>query len=182
MSNNKLMEAAADILASSKGKNGAPMEKMPGSEVEDLGGPTPQNSKPDDDSAKIHAGKGAKSAVAPTTKPSAASAKMEEIENYSLEELKEFMVSEEFEQLDELSKTTLASYQHKSRESFNKALKQMDANPVDLKYHHPGGMVDRGGMYRGEQRTKAAEVMKKRTAGFNRSYDRIGPNFDHVKK
>ena len=89
---------------------------------------------------------------------------------------------EDQEQLDELSKTTLASYQHKSRESFNKALKQMDANPVDLKYHHPGGMVDRGGMYRGEQRTKAAEVMKKRTAGFNRSYDRIGPNFDHVKK
>ena len=89
---------------------------------------------------------------------------------------------EDQEQLDELSKTTLASYQHKSRESFNKALKQMDANPVDLKYHHPGGMVDRGGMYRGEQRTKAAEVMKKRTTGFNRSYDRIGPNFDHVKK
>ena len=78
MSNNKLMEAAADILASSKGKNGAPMEKMQGTEVEDLGGPTPQNYKPDDDSAKIHAGKGAKSAVAPTTKPSNASAKMED--------------------------------------------------------------------------------------------------------
>jgi len=72
------MEAAADILASSKGKNGAPMEKMQGTEVEDLGGPTPQNYKQDDDSAKIHAGKGAKSAVAPTTKPSDASAKMEE--------------------------------------------------------------------------------------------------------
>ena len=78
MSNNKLMEAAADILASSKGKNGAPMEKMQGTEVEDLGGPTPQNYKQDDDSAKIHAGKGAKSAVAPTNKPSDASAKMEE--------------------------------------------------------------------------------------------------------
>jgi hypothetical protein len=75
------MEAAADILASSKGKNGMPMEKMQGSEVEDLGGPTPQNSKPNDDSNKIHAGKGAKSAVAPTTKPSAASAKMEETED-----------------------------------------------------------------------------------------------------
>jgi hypothetical protein len=68
------MEAAADILASGKGKNAMPMEKMPGSEVEDLGGPTPQNSKPDDDSNKIHAGKSAKSAVAPTTKPSDASA------------------------------------------------------------------------------------------------------------
>jgi hypothetical protein len=78
MSNNKLMEAAADILASSKGKNGAPMEKMQGTEVEDLGGPTPQNYKPDDDSAKIHAGKGAKSATAPTTNASNASAKMEE--------------------------------------------------------------------------------------------------------
>jgi hypothetical protein len=80
MSNNKLMEAAADILASSKGKNGAPMEKMPSSDAVDLGGPTPQNYKPDDDSAKIHAGKGAKSAVAPTTKPSNSSSKMEETE------------------------------------------------------------------------------------------------------
>jgi len=83
------MEAAADILAGSKGKNGVPMEKMPGSEVEDLGGPTPQNSKPDDDSNKIHAGKGAKSAVAPTTKPSAASAKMEdkEVEEEIIDEM-----------------------------------------------------------------------------------------------
>jgi hypothetical protein len=53
--------------------------------------------------------------AAPTTKPSAASAKMEEVENYSLEELKEFMVSEEFEQLDELSKNTLRSYLKGSR-------------------------------------------------------------------
>jgi len=81
MSNNKLMEAAADILASSKGKNGAPMEKMPGSDAVDLGGPTPQNYKSDDDSAKIDVTKAAKSATAPTTKPSAASSKMEETEN-----------------------------------------------------------------------------------------------------
>jgi hypothetical protein len=74
MSKNKLMEAAADILSGSK-KSAAtmPMEKMSG-EVEDLGGPTPQNSKPDDDSNKIHSTKAAKSATAPTTKPSAASA------------------------------------------------------------------------------------------------------------
>jgi len=78
MSNNKLMEAAADILASSKGKNGMPMEKMPGSDAVDLGGPTPQNYKSDDDSAKIDVTKAAKSATAPTTKPSNASAKMEE--------------------------------------------------------------------------------------------------------
>jgi len=40
--------------------------------VEDLGGPTPQNSKPDDDSNKYRVV--AKSATAPTTKPSDASA------------------------------------------------------------------------------------------------------------
>ena len=111
MSNNKLMEAAADILASSKGKNGAPMEKMPGSEVEDLGGPTPQNSKPDDDSNKIHAGKGAKSAVAPTTKPSDASAKMEDEElegevisekSHDMEEKKEMMKKKMKEDVDAL--------------------------------------------------------------------------------
>ena len=111
MSNNKLMEAAADILASSKGKNGMSMEKMPGSEVEDLGGPTPQNSKPDDDSNKIHAGKGAKSAVAPTTKPSDASAKMENEEldgevisekSHDMEEKKEMMKKKMKEDVDAL--------------------------------------------------------------------------------
>jgi hypothetical protein len=50
-----------------------PAEKLAG-EVVDLGGPTPTNNKPDDDSNKIDATKAAKSAAAPTTKPSAASA------------------------------------------------------------------------------------------------------------
>jgi hypothetical protein len=49
-----------------------PPQKLPGEEV-DLGGPTNQNAKPDDDSHKIDATKAAKSATAPTTKPSAAS-------------------------------------------------------------------------------------------------------------
>ena len=98
MSSNKLFEAAAEILAGSKGKNGMPMEKMQGTEVEDLGGPTPQNSKPDDDSNKIHAGKGAKSAVAPTTKPSDASAKMED------EELDGEVISEKSHDMEEKKK------------------------------------------------------------------------------
>ena len=114
MSSNKLFEAAAEILAGSKSKSSADPMQKPSSSVEDLGGPTPQNSKPDDDSAKLKQATKS-SAAAPTTKPSAASAKMEEIENYSLEELKEFMVSEEFEQLDELSKNTLRSYLKGSR-------------------------------------------------------------------
>jgi hypothetical protein len=111
MSNNKLMEAAADILASSKGKNGMPMEKMPGSDAVDLGGPTPQNSKPDDDSAKIDATKAAKSATAPTTKPSAASSKMEDKEidgevisekSHDMEEKKEMMKKKMKEDVDAL--------------------------------------------------------------------------------
>ena len=81
MASNKLFEAAAEILAGSKSKAGAdPTQKLDG-EVVELGGPTPQNYKNDDNSAKIDTTKAAKSATAPTTKPSAASAKMEETES-----------------------------------------------------------------------------------------------------
>ena len=73
MATNKLLEAAADILAGSKKSASAmPTAKLPGTEM-DLGGPTTTNSKPMDDSNKIDATKGAKSATAPTTKSSAAS-------------------------------------------------------------------------------------------------------------
>lgn len=78
MATNKLMEAAADILSGSKSKAPAmPPEKLEG-EVVDIGGPTPQNYKQDDNSAKIDTTKAAKSATAPTTKPSAASSKVVE--------------------------------------------------------------------------------------------------------
>ena len=71
MATSKLMEAAADILAGSKKSAPAmPAEKLP-AEIHDAGGPTPQNYKNDDDSAKITPS--SKSAAAPTTKPSAAS-------------------------------------------------------------------------------------------------------------
>jgi len=73
MATNKLLEAAADILTSSKKSASAmPPSKLPGTEM-DLGGPTPENGKPDDDSHKIDSTKGAKSATAPTTKSSDAS-------------------------------------------------------------------------------------------------------------
>ena len=81
MASNKLFEAAAEILAQSKSAAPAmPSQKLDGETV-DLGGPTPQDSKPTDDSNKIDTTKAAKSATAPTTKPSAASAKMEETES-----------------------------------------------------------------------------------------------------
>jgi len=81
MATNKLMEAAADILAGSKkSASGEPMNKAD-AQVVDLGGPTNQNSKPMDDSAKIDAAKAIKGkAAAPTTKPSDASSKMEDTE------------------------------------------------------------------------------------------------------
>jgi len=62
MATNKLMEAAAEILAKSKSSApGMPMPKLtqntppgnPGT-PEDLGGPTPQNNKPTDDSNKLN--------------------------------------------------------------------------------------------------------------------------------
>jgi hypothetical protein len=60
MATNKLMEAAAEILASSKSSaGGMPMPKLPSvtpdnsGTPEDLGGPTPQNYKNNDNSAKL---------------------------------------------------------------------------------------------------------------------------------
>lgn len=74
MATNKLLEAAAEILAGSKKSAPAmPMQKPEGATTVDMGGPTPQDSKPTDDSNKIDTTKGAKSATAPATKPSAAS-------------------------------------------------------------------------------------------------------------
>jgi hypothetical protein len=78
MASNKLMEAAADILAGSKKSAPAmPPQKLEG-EVQDLGGPTPQNAKPDDDSHKVRVGEkapnnSAKNKSTISTKPSDAS-------------------------------------------------------------------------------------------------------------
>ena len=95
MASNKLFEAAADILASSKSSAPAmPPQKLEG-EVVDLGGPTTANYKSTDDSAKIDATKGAKTATAPTTKPSAASSKMENTEVEEEEILAEKMHDDE---------------------------------------------------------------------------------------
>ena len=106
MATNKLMEAAADILAGSKKSAPAmPPEKLPGADAVDLGGPTPQSNKPDDDSNKIDATKAAKSATAPTTKPSAASGdKQDTMKKMAEEEQKdEEVISEEEETLEETS-------------------------------------------------------------------------------
>jgi hypothetical protein len=119
MATNKLMEAAAEILAGSKkSASSMPMQKMPGADAVDLGGPTPTNGKPDDDSQKIDTTKAAKSATAPTTKPSAASsanASMKQEEEQKDDEV----FSEEEEFIDEKS--------HDKEEMKKKMKEDMDA-------------------------------------------------------
>ena len=79
MATNKLMEAAAEILAGSKSKASAmPMQKPEDSSAVVVGGPSQDvgSNKVGDDiyaSAKMNSTAGSKSATAPTTKPSAAS-------------------------------------------------------------------------------------------------------------
>lgn len=72
---NQLLEAAAEILANSKKSAPSDSPKKPEGEIQDLGGDTPE--KHADSNVKNATGT---KAVAPTTKPSAASSKMEETE------------------------------------------------------------------------------------------------------
>ena len=80
MATNKLMEAAAEILAGSKKSASAmPTQKLPGSEYTELGGPTNKPAEGEDrvgeDPYKDYEVKvtGTKQAQAPSTKPSSAS-------------------------------------------------------------------------------------------------------------
>ena len=118
MATNKLMEAAADILATSKKEAPAdPMQKSD-SQVVDLGGPKQDveaNKVGDDiyDKYKLDGSKSAKQAEAPKTKPSDASAKQEEVEieseeeviaekSHDMEEKKEMMKKKMKEDVDSL--------------------------------------------------------------------------------
>ena len=102
-STNNLMEAAQDVLAKSKSEAPSmPPQKLPG-EVQDLGGPTPQNSRPMDDSnkLKINPKDTSKSNQASVNmKPSAASPKMESVENEYSDDISalfsDAQISEEF--------------------------------------------------------------------------------------
>ena len=112
MATNKLMEAAADILSGSKSRaSGMPTQRADGATWVDVGGPTPENYKPDDNSAKLNTTRAARSATAPTTKPSDASSDTQNHvgKNTMREEDEEFEDDEDQEQLDEISTKTLAS-------------------------------------------------------------------------
>lgn len=97
MATNKLFEAAAEILASGKGKNAMPPQKLEG-ETTDAGGPTPENAKPDDNSHKMSFT--SKSATAPTTKGSDASSKVvDSLKKEEAEQEQNSFVSEDIDAL-----------------------------------------------------------------------------------
>ena len=123
MATTKLMEAAAEILAGSKSAAPAmPMQKPEGATTVDMGGPTPQDSKPMDNSNKIDATKGAKSATAPSTKPSAATS---DTQNHPQGGKK--IVGEEEEQDEELVEENMKAMKTKMKEDID-ALFAEDAN------------------------------------------------------
>jgi hypothetical protein len=140
MATNKLMEAAAEILAKSKSSApGMPMPKLPSvtpgnsGTPEDLGGPTPQNYKNDDNSAKL-ANKGKDTSgsnqASIKMKPSAASSttKADYSKSDMMPEEEEY---EDQDQLHELKKSTLGSYIKKSAgdmaDQHNKAMTAANA-------------------------------------------------------
>ena len=95
-----------------------------------------------------------------------------ELEDFSIEELEDFMMSEEFEQLDELSKQTLSSYVKKAEHN-----KSMHGNAAD-------DYIDRGDQYsdhgdkdaaRSEYKKayKHIEVYSKRQKGIAKASKRL---------
>jgi len=116
MATNKLMEAAAEILAGSKkSAPGMPMQKPEGASVVDMGGPTNTDSKPEGDSNKIDATKGAKSATAPTTKPSAASSDTQNKPAGGKNTMREDEEQDE-ELLDDEAEDTIAEFKLRMKE------------------------------------------------------------------
>ena len=120
MATNKLMEAAAEILAGSKSSAPAmPMQKPEGAGVQDLGGPTPQDGKPLDNSNKIDATKGAKSATAPATKPSAASSDTQNHPAVGKKTMREDEEQDEEEYLEIDDADAIAEFKSRMKEDVN---------------------------------------------------------------
>ena len=91
------------------------------------------------------------------------------LEDFSLEELEEFMVSEEFEQLDELSKTTLGSYVNKaSREAAMRAGSSVGMANVSLRARNPR-VKDAAEKYSDEDEAKK----QKRLSGVGKAVQKL---------
>jgi hypothetical protein len=75
-----------------------------------------------------------------------------DIEDYSVEELEDFMMSEEFEQLDELSRKTLGSY-----------VKKATTNAI----------ISGEALGKGEKWSKSGQIASKREKGIGKAVDKI---------
>ncbi len=164
MATNQLMEAAAEILAGSKSKaTGMPPQKLEG-EVVDLGGPTPQNSKPDDDSNKIHTTKAAKSATAPTTKPSDASSDTQlrmNKEEFETEDDDDIYL-EYVDQLDEAAKIKVMSKAGNHIGTITHIKRNNAGNPYKATHHNANGYEDEAWHPTPEAATKYIHAAHKR--------------------
>ena len=102
------------------------------------------------------------------------------LEDYSLEELEYFMMSEEFEQLDELDKSTLKSYFEKSQKSSQNILKkaQDPKNSSDVAQSKLKGKFTKRltGMARAVQKFNKEETEIDEAAG------KVGDNHLHVQE
>jgi len=135
MASNKLMEAAAEILANSKKSASAMPPQKLGGEVQDLGGPTPQNAKPDDDSHKIHASakapdNSAKNKSTISTKPSDASP---DTQNKAGKAMKEEEEVSEDEVIIEDSEENSVSLKERMKEDINALFSDDETISEDFK-------------------------------------------------
>ena len=88
----------------------------------------------------------------------------EELDNYSLEDIQDFMVSEDFEQLDEISKATLGSYVKKASDDAAQKQGLATANSPFVV----------GGKYGNAEVSNAAHVKsQKRLAGISKATDKL---------
>jgi len=78
------------------------------------------------------------------------------LEDYSVGDWEEFMMSEDFEQLDELSKKTLSSYIGKSKSARDKGLKDYHKSPEGS-----------------DERDKVGKKLNKRTDGATKAQDKL---------
>lgn len=192
MATTKLMEAAAEILAGSKkSAGGMPMPKLshetPGNSgtPEDLGGPTPQNYKNNDDSAKLTNKASAKSASAPTTKPSAASSDVQlGDKNMKYGSGTNKMAEEEEydngEQLDEIS-LKLASNAYRNRKADSGSPMNRDVGKLQKAKKTAEYMQKKFGSL-GASRVKRINAMEEEEYDNEEQLDEVSSDYDLVEE
>ena len=85
------------------------------------------------------------------------------LEDYSLEEIQDYMMSEDFEQLDEVSKETLKSY-------IKKASTDAGTDALKMIRRHKGDTVKTGRVEAGKN---FRNIGKQRSAGISKALDKL---------